>query len=204
MADTPIDVIPESSPAVSPDVNNQPAVVEPVEPTVVPEPKGSKTPEANLYAALEEERRLRKEAEQRAKEAEERATESSEDVYSDEGKILKKHISTLEEQIVSLKDDRELEKVQVQYPAIKDKLTEFNEFRKEYPRHKIENVAKIFMVENGLLAEMPQRIGLEKPIAGPKQPPSTGMTAEDVAQLRKTNYKKYTELLQAGKLNDIK
>ena len=197
------DVIQDSSPVISSDVKSQPVTEAPVEAPVDPQPKGSKTPEANLYAALEEERKLRKEAEQRAKEAEIKATESSEDVYSDEGKILKRHISSLEEKLNSLQEDRELQNLQAQYPAIKDKLADFNEFRKDYPKHKLENVDKIFLVERELATEIPKRLGLEKTVAGPKAPPSSGMNVEDVANLRKTNYKKYLEMITSGKLNPL-
>jgi hypothetical protein len=206
--DTPKDVLPDSSPAVSEDIKTQEQI--PETPVVVPEepaPKGSKTPETNLYAALEEERRLRKEAEERARIAEENnTTVPSEEVYSDEGKILKNKISTLETKLASIEEKNILEGLKSQYPALKDKSIEFDEFRKDYPRHKLENVAKIFLAENDLLVEIPARKGLEKTVGGPKAPTSTGMTSEDVAQLRKTNWKKYTELVTSGKIRpeDIK
>ena len=170
-------------------------------------PKGSKTPEANLYAALEEERRLRKEAEQKARELETKVTvePETEEIFSDEGKVLQSKIGKLESELLRLQEERELERTMSSFPAIKDKLNEFEEYRKEYPRHKLENVAKLFLSENGLLDE-PVRKGLERPVAGPKTPPSNSMTSEEVAHLRKTNYKRYTELITSGKLRpeDIK
>jgi hypothetical protein len=171
-------------------------------------PTGSKTPEPNLYAALEEERRDRKEAERRAREAEEalaqRAT-PAEDIYSDEGKMLKNQIGALNSKLEDLQKERDLEKLYAEFPVLKEKSGEFDEFAKDYPRHKLDNVAKIFLVERGLLEEVTTRKGLEKPTAGPKEAPS-GTSSEDVATLRRTNYKKYLELLQTGKLNpsDIK
>jgi hypothetical protein len=205
--DTPKDVMPDPSPVVSEDIKTQEQVVVPVVTTEEPAPKGSKTPEVNLYAALEEERRLRKEAEERARIAEENnTTVPLEEVYSDEGKILKNKISTLETKLASIEEKNILDTLQVQYPALKDKSSEFDEFRKEYPRHKLESVAKIFLAENDLLTEIPIRKGLEKTVGGPKAPTSTGMTSDDVAELRKTNWKKYTEMVTSGKLRseDIK
>lgn len=201
MDDIQKDVSGNPSPAVKEDVKTE--VVAPVV-EAQPEPKGSKTPESNLYAALEEERRLRKEAEQRAKELEQ--TQPSDEVYSDEGKILKKEIGGLKAELESLREEREVEKVKSQFPALKDKSTEFDEFRKDYPRHKLENVAKLFMAEQGLLEDIQPRKGLEKPTAGPKNAIPSGFSVEDVANLRRTNFKKYTELLMSGKLNpdDIK
>ncbi len=201
MEETPTSVTPESLPApITEDVKSEPVQ------EATPEPKGSKTPESNLYAALEEERKLRKEADQRAKEAEEQLSATNQDVFSDEGKTLKKQISGLEERLNTLQEEKELDGLKAQYPALKEKWAEFDKFRADYPRHKLDNVAKIFLVENGMTEEVPTRKGLERPVAGPKTPQSTGMTSEDVADLRKTNYKKYLELITSGKLNpnDIK
>lgn len=183
-----------------------PVTAEVVPPVVETPPVGSKTPEPNLYAALEQERKERKEAEARAKLAEEALAEKTtpaEDIYSDEGKILKNQLGALNSKFEDLQRERELEKVHAQFPVLKDRTGEFDEFAKEYPRHKLENVAKIFLAEKGLMDDFQPRKGLEKPTAGPKDP-QTGITSEDVATLRKTNYRKYIELLQSGKLGDIK
>jgi len=184
---------------------SSPAVEENVTP--VEAPKGSKTPEANLYAALEEERKLRKEAEQKARELETKVTvEPETEIFSDEGKVLQNKLGQLEAELSRLQEERDLERLTNTYPALKDKSAEFENYRKDYPRHKLDNVAKLFLSENDLLQDSPVRKGLEKPVAGPKTPPSSGMTTEDVANLRKTNYNKYMELITSGKLRpeDIK
>lgn len=187
-------------------------VVAPVtpEPVVVVE-KGAKTPEPNLYAALEEERRLRKESELRAKEAEaalahKEVAVQAEDIYSDEGKVLKNQIGQLESKLDSIQRERELDGIYAAYPVLKDKASEFEEFQKDYPRHKLVNTAKIFLAERDLLGQSQPRMGLERPTAGPKDTQPSGMSVEDVSNLRSTNYRKYLELLQTGKLNpsDIK
>lgn len=185
-------------------------VVPPV--TAPVEEKGAKTPEPNLYAALEEERRLRKEADARAKEAEAQLAQKpeivvqAEDIYSDEGKVLKNQIGQLSSKLDDIQKERDLERLYATYGVLKDKSSEFNEFAKDYPRHKLDTVAKLFLAENGLLEEATPRKGLERPTAGHKDTKPTGMATDDVANLRKTNYTKYLELLRNGQINpsDIK
>lgn len=168
--------------------------------------KGSKTPPENLYAALEEERRLRKELEARLAQEREKVVEPlPETQFSDEGLVLKTQLGKLETQLEDLQKEREAERVFNSYPALKEKSSEFNEFSKDYPRHKLESVAKIFLAEKGMLENQP-RMGLEKPTAGPKDTTRASMSVDDIAHLRNTNYRKYLELIQNGKINpnDIK
>lgn len=199
------DVPQNPSPAVREDVTPQTQL--PVAPVVTPAavtpPVGSKTPPENLYAALEEERRVsaferqkRQEAEDKLKQQE--TTDPFEpEVISDEAKILKGQIDTLSGKISQLEDEKALEKILVQYPVLKENLDKFNEFRlAEHPRAKIESVAKIYLAENGLLES--RRVGLENPTGGDRAPVSQGMTPDDIANLRKTNWKKYQELLSKG------
>lgn len=196
----PIEDVPQdSSPVASESVNTQTAQL-PVAPVVTTsdatQPVGSKTPEENLYAALAEERRKSKILEDKLNQL--NTTDFPEpEVISDEAKILQGHIDTLSGKINQLEDDKALEKLFVQYPVLKENLDKFNDFRQaEHPRAKIESVAKIYLAENGLL-EAP-RVGLENPTGGDRAPMSQGMTADDVANLRKTNWKKYQELLSKG------
>lgn len=210
MEDIQKDVVGNSSPEVSEDPKT-PVDARPEEPvvpkeSVTPEvkeeilgepatPKGTKTPEPNLYAALNEEREKRKaaEAERQALEEELETIKSSvPSDYSDEGDELKKRIDSLEDKI-------ELKDVQATYPALRDKAQEFAEFRKQYPRHKLENVAKLFLVEEGLL-EAPQRKSLEKPTGGSRIPSPSGMSAEEISDLRQNNFRKYQKLLLEGKI----
>ena len=185
------DVTQDSSPVVSEDSNTQTQpIVEQVAPLASETPaKGSQTPPEHLYAALTEERRLRKEAEDKLNNL--TATPQA-DETSDEGKLLQK-------QIDALTDKLELKELHDKFPELKGLSTEFDEFRKDYPRHKGENIAKIFLSEKGLL-EAPRK-GLEKPTGGTRVAPSPEMTAKDVETLRKTDYRKYTELIKKGLIN---
>jgi len=207
MDNNPTDVLQDSSPVASesaitqtPSTNVQEVPI--VEPTQVP---GSKTPETNLLAALHEERRRNKELEDKLLQAETSILPDTDDeVYSDEGKVLKNEISQLRETVTRLEDEKQLERTIAQFPALKDFSGEFDTFRKEYPRHKLENVAKLFLTEKGIIGET--RIGLEKTTGGSKEPQKSGFTNDEVADLRKNNYKKYQQMLIEGKLrgNDIK
>lgn len=192
------DVSGNSSPANSEVVQTQTQL--PETPVVVPQapatpPKGSQTPSENLYAALAEERRLRKEAEDKLLTF--NTTVPSEEVYSDEGKVLLDRIAALEARDRAREEQFELERVFAQFPLLKEKANEFKEYREaEHPRAKIESVAKLFLAEQGLLE--PVRKGLEKPTGGQRTPPTSEMTIEDVKLLRETNFKKYSDMLRKG------
>lgn len=183
---------------VNPQAPTQPAGSEalPTQAVVTPTQPGEKTDPALLLKSLQEEREKRRVAE----EALEKALTSntpSEDVFSDEGKaIVDKYVKPLEQTIESLQDQLALKDVHAAYPALKDLTGEFETFRQEYPRHKLENVAKLFLSEKGLL-DAPRK-GLEKVTGGPRVPVSTEPTAEDKKNLRMNNPRKYEEMLRKG------
>ena len=191
-----LDVSGTSSPTVSEDLKPQEQL--PEAPVVATEsatlPKGSQTPSENLYAALAEERRLRKEAEDKLTNF--NTTTPADEVYSDEGKLLSDKISSLELKLEKLEEDKVIVQVQSKFPMLKEHSVEFDEFRREYPRHKMENVAKLFLTEKGLL-EVPRK-GLENPTGGQRGPSEPQMTRDDVKHLRETNFKLYKEKLMKG------
>ena len=192
------DVPQNPSPAASEGVNTQTQL--PGAPVVTPDPAtppvGSQTPQENLYAALAEERRLRKAAEDKLNNMN-TTTPFEPEFVSDEGKLLKGELDTMAAKIRQLEDEKSLEKLCAQYPVLKENLDKFNEFRQaEHPRAKIESAAKIYLAENGLLES--RRVGLENPTGGTRAPVNTGMTADDVANLRKNNWKKYQDMLSKG------
>ena len=125
----------------------------------------------------------------------------SEDIFSDEGKLLKQQIDAQNEKITRLEEEKQIERLQFQYPALKDKASEFEKFKSDYPRHKLENVAKLFLVENGLLVAQPERQGLEPAGGGGRQPvQTTKMAVEDVARLRSENPRKYEQMILSGQI----
>lgn len=183
-------VVEETTPEVTKEVTDV---------TSQPLKAGDKTPPNALLKSLQEERAKRKELEELL------AKQNSPDieVFSDEGKALQSRIQKLEEQLTTANEEKLLSSVQSQYPALVDKLEEFNEFRKSYPGANIDSVAKLFLVENDLLQPKTPPKGLERGSTGPRTIPKQGMTSEDVKDLRNKDYKKYSEMLMSGKLDNI-
>ena len=197
----PNDVMPRSSAEGSeplqtqPPATSTPVVVEPAPAT----PAGSKTPETNLLAALKEEREKRRLLEDENEKLK-NTTAPSEiaEVYSDEGRELKKMLDATNEKLVRMEESRELESVLNQYPALKDKQDEFEEYRKDFPRHKLANAAKLFLSEKGLLETAPTRMGLEPATGGVKTPPQAKLSVEDIKRLRENDHRKYMKYIQTG------
>ncbi len=158
---------------------------------------GDKTDPNLLLESLKKEREKRRLLEEELQTL--KSSTSSEDIFSDEGKALKNQISTLEARVALAEEEKNLEKLYSQFPVLRDKAEEFNTFRQaEHPRAKMESVAKLFLVENGLL-DAPRK-GLEKPTGGQRTPSTSGMTADDVKTLRQTNFKKYQEMIMKGQI----
>ncbi len=214
------DMLPDKSLNNPPVDSEVPKTPEPVPPAPGGEPAkpavpsaGGQTPETHLYAALQEERKLRKEEAERATRLEqELATLKSspstpstpaidDEDMSDEGKALKQQIGALGEQMARLEQERQLDRLATQYPVLAERRSEFETFAADYPRHKLENVAKIFLAEKGLLAADPARKGLERPTAGPRTPSSPKLTETEVKRLRENEPRKYTKMLREGLLN---
>jgi len=186
--------------STEPVVEETTPVVETVVETTPPQVKaGDKTEPNLLLESLQKERAKRKELEELL------AKQKSPDieVFSDEGKALQSRIQKLETQLTAANEEKILSSVQTQYPALKDKMTEFEEYRQNYPNANIESVAKLFLVENDLLQPKTSPKGLEKGSTGPRTIPKSGMTSEDVKDLRNKDYKKYSEMLMSGKLDNI-
>lgn len=171
------------------------------EETVLPAP-GSKTDSELLLQALHKEREEKRILKEEKRILEERVNASTftteEEVFSDEGKSLKKHINTLEGEIKSIKEEKALQEIISKFPVLKDKTEELKNFSQDYPNTDLAKVAKLYLSENGLL-ETPRK-GLEKPTGGTRTPTSSGMTAEDVKTLRETNYKKYQDMIMKGQI----
>lgn len=163
------------------------------------EQKGSKTDERNLYAALEEERRMRRELQEKLKEVQ-TAPSNETTEFSDEGVALKGEIGTVMEKVRSLEEQLQLEALKKQHPELEGVESELAEFRKDYPFAPLERVARLFLAEKGILG-VPQRKGLESPNGGTKQVQPLGMTQDDVKRLREQSPRKYIQLIRSGKLD---
>ena len=180
-----------------------PQEVLPKEEIKQPAQPGSKTEPTELLKSLQDERLKRKVLEDKMQLIEEelntfKSSVQSDDVFSDEGKALKTHIDTLKGEISSLREERELDKIYSQFPDLKDLKQDFEEYRVDYPRHKLENVAKLFLSEKGLIST--QRKGLEKPTGGDRTPMKMGMSNDEVKNLRLNDPKKYREMLKKDQI----
>lgn len=155
---------------------------------------GTKTDSALLLKSLQQERDKRRQLEARLQELE---TSVSSDTFSDEG--VQKEVRELRQELSQVKSELTKKDILISHPVLKDKWEELEEFRllDENKGMNLRTAAKAFLVENGLL-DAPRK-GLERPTGG-KPTLTPGMTAEDVKNLRQTNYKKYQELLAKGQL----
>lgn len=193
----------EAQPEPSPEPEKVDEGVEPTETKA-----GDKTDPNLLLKSLQEERAIKKELKEKLAEKEEelnqlRTSTSSEDdeVYTDEGKALKKQIDEIKNELSASKKKNELLTVISNNPSLKEHETEFQEFLNDSANKglSIDRAAKVFIVEKGL--DSVQRSGLEKSTGGDRKPASTGtMSHEDVERLRKTDFRKYQEMLQKGQI----
>lgn len=188
--------VPQAEPVVVPEVTTPPAPT-PVAP-------GSKTDSELLLQSLKEEREKRRVLEAELAEARKTSTPPiPSEGWSDEGKaIIEQVVGPLQNQVTGLSEELAIRDLLVQYPALNGKLTEFKEFRKARSGYSLGDAATLFLSENGLTPAAPKRQGLEKPSGGGNRAPAapTGLTKEDVENLRKNDYKKYVKLLKEGKI----
>lgn len=145
------------------------------------------------HEALVEERKMRKQAQVEAAEAEARLNSLSSSELDEEE--VESEPSDLEARLAKLEKDT----IYNTYPNLTDKRDEFETFLEENPHYPIDAGAKIFMAENDMF-EKPKRKGLERPTAGPKTPAKSGLTIEEIKDLRENHPRKYMDYLKSGKI----
>lgn len=128
----------------------------------------------------------------------------NDEYLSDEGRMLGEKIKKLEDIVLENKRKEEERTVLEKYPQLKDKQDEFNEYL-ESPENSgisFDRLAKIFVLEKGLVETQPKRKGLEKPTGGssPKNQ-SSGMSADDLKRLRENEPRKYEKLIREGRID---
>lgn len=162
---------------------------------------GDKTDANLLLESLRTERELRRKEQEEKKALERQLLElqNPDGSYSEEGLRLKGEIDSLRQELSRTHEEKAFEGVKTQYPAIADKLDEFNEFRKDYVGVPLEKIAKLFVVENDLMP-IKERKGLERGNTGTKSVPSSKLTPEEVKDLRENNFRKYQKLVREGKI----
>lgn len=177
-------------------VNTVPLTEEPTEPVVSegatePVKAGDKTDPSLLLKSLQEEREKRRLAE------EERDIALNQ-LNSSVSSEPEEYVSRAE--FVEVKNKLAKSEVIESHPQLKEVWSEFESFRTD-PDNKgmnMKTAAKAFLVEKGLFDQ--PRKGLEKATGGPRTPISTGMSNDDVTNLRTTNYRKYMDMLKKGQI----
>lgn len=200
-----------------PAADTPPKTVEPApvlekkpEPPAPPEPTHEIPSGYVPYQALDEERIKRKDVERRLREAEARLSSGApSDIpdadLSEEGKILKGEIADLKAKLARKEQSDQMAVVVGKYPAIADKLDEFDEYRESRPNLTIEEAAEVFAARNKLTDKKPVRKGLESPTGGDKTGSEPGTyTAADIDRLMKTDYRKFEKLIRAGVIDPDK
>lgn len=188
---------------MSDDVKTQ----DPASPESKPEVKpGEKTDPALLLQSLQQERLKVKDLET-AKTTLERELEvirnkPEPSAFSEEGKMLEERIDTLSDQIERLKDQNAVKDLVIEFPALKEKTAEFEEFRKKYPGVDLKDIAELYLTRSGLLSQAKKPKGVEPASGGTHQPPQKRWTPEAVTQLMQTNFREYKRLLQSGAFNE--
>lgn len=124
------------------------------------------------------------------------------EVFSDEGKALQTQIKALNEKL-SLNEKKEARReAETEFPFLKDMKEEFDTFLEdeENKRLSIKKAARLFASEKGLLAAEPIRKGLEKPTGGGQQKPEPSYSPEEIRDMMKNDWRRYTKLLKEGKI----
>ena len=176
----------------------EPQETEPVEETLTPEQIADLKRKADVSSQNFERAKKAEEAKKALEEEVERLKLQTEP-YEDTD--VSQKLNELTTKINKIEEEKQMESIFAKYPAIKDKLSEFEQYKLDYPGVKLESTAKLFLADNDLLTEAPKRKGLEKAGGGQRVAPSSGkMTSEDAQRLRTTNYKEYVKKVKDGPL----
>ncbi len=140
----------------------------------------------------------------RAKKAEEEARLLKEQLENtlpiEESDPISERFNEYDRRFKKIEEEKDIALLQIEYPAIKDKLSEFEEYKAQYPQVPIKNVAKLFLAEHDLLVTAPKRKGLEKGGGGTRTVPTSDMSGDEARQLRTSNFKEYSKQIREGKL----
>ena len=142
-----------------------------------------------------------KKAEADKKELQDRIALLESTTYTGDDADVNAKLAELNAKVNRIEEDKQVDSALAKFPILADKKAEFDEFRKEYPGTKIENVAKIFLAENDLLEEPAKRKGLERGGTRKVAPETGKMSADDVKRLRTENGREYLKLVREGKIN---
>lgn len=157
-------------------------------------------PEEEILAKNRQLYERAKKAEQKAKELEDKLKTHVSDPYADNDDDWKDKFNELSSKLAVIEERAQLESIHAQYPVLKDKQAEFDEYRSANPGMTLATSAKAYLAEHDLLGQTQKRKGLEKAGGGQRTPPSGKMTADDAKRLRENNFNEYRKQLMAGKI----
>ena len=135
-----------------------------------------------------------KKAEARVKELELSDTNDSSSEFEDED------VSKLKNDVTALQSELGQSKLTKKYPQLEETWEDFEKYHQdpENAGMKLETATKAFLVDKDLLGT--RRKGLEKATGGNKAPQTTGMSLEDIENVRKNDGPKYREMLKKGQI----
>ena len=134
-----------------------------------------------------------KKAEARVKELELLDNDSSSEFEDEDVNKLKNDVTALQSELGQ-------SKLTKKYPQLEETWEDFEKYHQdpENAGMKLETAAKAFLVDKDLLGT--RRKGLEKATGGNKAPQTTGMSLEDIENVRKNDGPKYREMLKKGQI----
>lgn len=202
------DMLPPNEDHVDPPA---PPVEPPAPPAAKPEPPAPPKPPQDFvpHGALERERAKRAEAERLLNEANARLAElesgnaPSSEVFSDEGKAIMDTVKNLQQQIAGFQRREEMAQIIGVFPQLAEKRAEFDTFVATKPGYSLQDAAQLFIVESGIIVDEPPkpRKGVERPTGGSRLPPKTGMSADEVDDLRINHPRKFAQMIRDGKID---
>lgn len=143
-----------------------------------------------------------KKAEEKARELEKKLElkEKSDEDDGDDDDSASEELSAIKKRMAEMEEQAQLEKLYAQYPDILERVDDFDTYRQENPGMSLQTAAKAYLVDKGLTGQT-ERKGLEPARGGVKTQPEQGtMTADEVRNLRETNFKEYRRLVSSGKI----
>jgi hypothetical protein len=163
--------------------------------TTPPDPlPGEKTDPVLLLDSLQKERDKRKTAEDALAQAKADLLKAQEG----NGTASKEEVETLQGQIDVLTENLALKDLVEAHPVLKGHESEFTEFCKAYPGVTKDAAVKLFISEKDL--EPTKRKGFAPVTGGPREPLKEGYSAEEIADLRKNDFRRYSRLVREGKI----
>ena len=198
MENKPEDVTPQN-----PVTEEAPAVIEEVVEEVVVE-----IPKEKVEISQTELDELKKNAEassqnfERAKKAEDKlkALDSLPDDNQIPSDYDDEEVGQLKDKMSVIEAELGQSKLIKKHPELEEVWDDFESYHAEDDNKgmKLETAAKSFLIDKGLLET--KRKGLEKVTGGNKAPQTSGMTLEQVEDIRKNDGKKYRDMLKKGQI----